>query len=210
MLIRVLVNGALLLGTANSQVITSQYDNARTGAYLHELRLTPKNVNPKQFGKVGELRVDGDVYAQPLYLPTVDIPGKGVHDTLYVATAADSVYAFDANGEPATPLWSVTFTKPSAGITAVSSEDIDCHFLKPDVAIISTPVIDVTTNTIYVLARTKERDHAGVARFWQRLHALDTRTGKEKFGGPVAINASVSGPKSLFGLIQGSVEFSPF
>ena len=56
------------------QVVTSQYDNARTGANLHEAILTPKNVNANQFGKRFTLHVDGDVYAQPLYLPAVQTP----------------------------------------------------------------------------------------------------------------------------------------
>ncbi len=200
---------ALLPYHGKGQVETSQYDNARTGAYLQEHALTPKNVNARQFGKIGVLPADGEVYAQPLYVPAVNIPGKGVHDVLYVATASDSVYAFDATGHTTIPLWSVSFANPLAGIAPVSSDDLDCHFIRPDVGVVATPVIDVATNTIYVLARTKERDHAGVVRFWQRLHALDTRSGREKLGGPIVISGSVNGSSSLFGLIQNKVEFSP-
>ena len=64
---------------APAQVTTSQYNNMRTGATLHENALTPTNVNPKQFGKLGAFKVDGAVYAQPLFLPSVEIPGKGTH-----------------------------------------------------------------------------------------------------------------------------------
>ncbi len=78
------------------KVITSQYDNARTGANLHETRLTPQNVNVQQLGKIFTLHVDGEVYAQPLFVSGVEIPGKGRHDVLFVATEHDSVYAFDA------------------------------------------------------------------------------------------------------------------
>ena len=197
-----------LLGAGTAQVTTSQYNNARTGANLQETVLTPQNVNPQTFGKIGELPVDGDVYAQPLYLPAVDIPGKGVHPVLYVATAGNNVYAFDVSGPPFTSLWHMSFTNPSAGITSVSSEDVDCNFIRPQVGITATPVIDSDTNTLYVLARTKERGLTGTAKFWQRLHALDTRTGAEKFGGPVTIQASIDGPKSLFGLIRERVEFN--
>ena len=93
---------------------TSQVDNARTGAYLNETVLTPQNVNPQQFGKLFTLKVDGDVYAQPLFLAGVDIPGKGRHDVLFVATEHDSVYAFDAYGNPSTPLWQVSLLKDDA------------------------------------------------------------------------------------------------
>jgi hypothetical protein len=58
------------------RVITSQYDNARTGANLNETKLTPRNVNVQHFGKIFTLHVDGDVYAQPLFLGGVEIPGK--------------------------------------------------------------------------------------------------------------------------------------
>ena len=76
------------------KVITSQYDNARTGANLQETRLTPHNVNVQQLGKIFTLHVDGEVYAQPLFVSGVEIPGKGRHDVLLVVTGHYSVYAF--------------------------------------------------------------------------------------------------------------------
>ena len=94
-----------LIPCAAAQVSTSQYDNARTSANVHETVLTPQNVNSRQFGKIFSFRVDGDIYAQPLYVPGVEIPGKGVHNVLFVATEHDSVYAFDADTAGDTPLW---------------------------------------------------------------------------------------------------------
>lgn len=58
-----------LINACAAQVPTSQVDNARTGAYLKEIALTPHNVNPQQFGKLFSLKVDGDIYAQPLFVP---------------------------------------------------------------------------------------------------------------------------------------------
>jgi hypothetical protein len=186
---------SLLAASLDAQITTSQYDNARTGANTHETVLNPRNVDVNRFGRVFRLPVDGDIYAQPLYLPKLAIPGKGTHNVVFVATEHDSVYAFDAAGVPREPLWKVNFTDVAKGITTVSMESVHCPFLNPEVGITSTPVIDAPSGTLYVLVRTKE-----AGRFWQRLHALDVRTGHEKFGGPMVIRASVeSRVKSLFG-----------
>src|SRR3982751_4706502 len=105
------------LPPAQVLVTTAQYDNSRTGANVGETVLTPRNVNPARFGKLFTVPVDGDIYAQPLYVPRLEIPGKGVHDVLFVATEHNSVYAFDAGLQPAAPLWRVSFLGP--GISAV-------------------------------------------------------------------------------------------
>ena len=139
------------------QVTTSQYDNSRTGATLHEKILNPRNVNARQFGKVGAFKVDGAVYAQPLYLPGVEVPGKGTHDVIFIATEHDSVYAFDANHPEDAPLWQVSFLDKARGVTTLSEDDAQCPFIRPEIGITSTPVIDIQTGTLYVLARTKIR-----------------------------------------------------
>lgn len=172
---------------ANSQMTTAQYDNARTGAYLNEKTLTPENVNPQRFGKLFTLKVDGDIYAQPLWLANVPIPGRGRHDVVLVATEHDSVYAFDAYGTPSTPLWHVSFLKD--GVTTVPARDVSCPFTQPEVGITSTPVIDTRAGTLYVLARTKRANLPAGKQYRQELHALDIRSGMERSGGPVEIEA---------------------
>jgi hypothetical protein len=191
-----------------AQVFTAQYNNARTGANLNEKILTPANVNVTQFGKLFTFKVDGDVYAQPLYLPNVEIPGKGKHNVLFIATENDSVYAFDADGTSTAPLWHVSFANSSKSITPLSERDARCFFITPQVGITSTPVIDLKSGTLYVLARTKEGK--GILQsddFKQRLHALAITTGAEKFGGPVEIKASVAGKGS--GQSGGRIDFDP-
>jgi len=187
------------------RVITSQYDNARTGANLNETKLTPRNVNVQHFGKIFTLHVDGDVYAQPLFLGGVEIPGKGRHDVLFIATEHDSVYAFDAYGNPSTPLWQASFLKD--GLTTVPALDASCPFISPEIGITSTPVIDPDTGTLYVLARTRDGSGFFVNVYAQRLHALAVTTGVEKFGGPVEIRASMSG--SGTGSSSGKLSFNP-
>jgi hypothetical protein len=193
---------------APGQVTTAQYDNARTGANTRETILTPKNVNARQFGKQFVLHVDGDVYAQPLYLPQLQIPGKGVHSVIFIATEHNSVYAFDAAGQPSAPLWQRSFLDAKAGVKTVPANDVLCPFIAPEIGITSTPVIDPASGTIYVLARTRE-DHGWYKpdEYVQKLHALDAATGAEKFGGPVTTQATVPGKGD--GSSGGKVNFDP-
>ncbi len=187
---------------AQVQVTTQHNDNSRTGQNLQETLLTPANVNSSQFGKLFSVAVDGYVYAQPLYLPNVSIPAKGVHNVVYVATEHDSVYALDADNNMA-PLWQVSFINPAQGITTVSTQDVNCYDgVVPEIGITATPVIDPATNTLYVVAETKEN-----GSFFHRLHALDLQTGAEKFGGPVTISGSVPGHGS--GSVGGILTFNP-
>jgi hypothetical protein len=192
---------------ATAQILTAQYDTARTGAILTETKLTPSNVNAGHFGKLFSLKVDGDVYAQPLFLPRVEIPGKGVHNVIFVATEHDSVYAFDADA-PADPLWRVNFLNTATGVSTVRARDVGCPFIAPEIGITPTPAIDLESGTLYVLARTKESGGALSAdRYVQKLHALAITTGVEKFGGPVEIKASVKGRGA--GASNGTVAFDP-
>ena len=100
--------------------IRDSYDTARTGQNTGETVLNPTNVNSTTFGKLFTLTVDGYVYAQPLYVPALAIPGNGTHNVLYVATEHDGLYAFDA--DTGSQLWYVTFL--INGATTVSTADV--------------------------------------------------------------------------------------
>jgi len=183
-------------------VTTYHYDNLRTGQNLNETTLTTANVNQAKFGKLGELMVDGKVDAQPLYLSNVVITGVGTKNVLYVATEHGSVYAFDADnvsGTAAKPLWRIS-TQLSG---EVSSDDRGCSQVTPEIGITSTPVIDRTRGAIYVVSVSKD---AG-GNYFHRIHALDFTSGKELFGGPTTITATVSGNGA--GSSGGIVTFDP-
>src|SRR6266404_684475 len=187
-------------------IATAQYDNARTGANLLETILTPQNVNAAQFVRIAFLPVDGDVYAQPLYIPRLEIPNKGLRNVLFIATEKDSIYTFDADTLSTEPLWQVSFVDAKKNISPVSARDVSCPFLDPDIGITSTPVIDLPSKTLYALARTRETENGNWV-FRHKLHALDIATGAEKFGGPVTIRGTYQGEKSL--LSKGLTEFDP-
>jgi hypothetical protein len=175
---------------ASGLAVVSTYhnDNARTGQNLVETVLAPQNVNAAQFGKLYSFPVDGYVYAQPLYIPQVAVPGNGLHKVIIVATQHDSVYAFDSNSPSPGPLWKVNFLDPDAGITTIPPADVNASDILPEIGITSTPVIDVASNTVYVVAATKEN-----GAYYHRLHALDLASGAEKFGGPRIIQATYPG-----------------
>lgn len=165
-------------------------DPGITGQNLNETVLNPLNVNTTQFGKLLSYALDGQSFSQPLYVSNVPIPNQGKHNLVFAATEHDSVYAFDADTQAT--LWTVNFTNPAAGVTTVPAIDLatslDPSPIQPEIGITGTPVIDGSSGTLFVVAMTKEN-----GAYVHRLHALDITTGKEKFGGPVVIQASVQG-----------------
>jgi len=178
-------------------VLTQHNDNSRTGANLNETALNTSNVSAGQFGKLFTRAVDGQTYAQPLYVPGVNMGSRGIHNVVFVATERNNVYAFDADDpNAAAPLWQVNLGPPVAVRFIDETVDINEY-----IGITSTPVIDPLTRTLYCVAKTKEG-----GKYPQRLHALDITTGQEKFGGPVVIDGSVPGVGD--GAKNGTVAFN--
>ena len=190
-------------------VLTWRYDNTHQGQNTQETVLTTTNVNTNTFGKLFSQTVDGQVYAQPLYVANLTINGA-THNVIFIADEHDSVYAFDADsngGTNSAPLWQASMISTAhgaaAGATTVPYTDVqsgtgDIH---PEIGITATPVIDLTTNTLFVLAKSKENGN-----YYQRLHALNILTGNEQSGSPVALSASVPGTGS--GSSGGTLAFS--
>jgi len=172
--------------TGKIDVLTYHYDNLRDGVDPDETILTPQNVNSNSFGKLFSVPVDGDVYAQPLYVSDLLMPDGKIHDVMFVVTEHDSLYAIDANN--GTILWQDSFIDPNNGIVPVPSADTRTEDITPEVGITGTPVIDATTSTIYFVSNVKNTNNDTYAQY---LDAIDLVTGKEKFNGPELISASV-------------------
>jgi len=208
---------ASLGARAQEAVWTYHYDNQRTGLNTNETVLTPANVNSNTFGKLFSYPVDGYVYAEPLYLPGVNIQGRGAHNVLLICTEHDTVYAFDADsaGGSGGLLWS-TNLGPSA-VTTIPGVYTNRNFgtrysndayidIEPEVGITGTPVIDTISGTLYVDAFTGVVG-GGVTNYYHTLHALNITNGTEQPGSPVQVTASV--PGTGVDSVAGRVTFNP-
>jgi len=168
-----------IVTSAQVAVTTYQDDNYRSGTNTHETVLTPSNVNPAQFGRKAVFNVRGFVYAQPLYVPNVNINGVR-HNVLYVVTEHDQVYAFDVNSGQ--QLWMKNLLisiGPLLQVSPVSSSDVGCNDLVPEIGITATPVIDVANNEMFLIAKTKETNLVQhTTNFFQTLYAVDIRNGQ--------------------------------
>ena len=196
---------------AQINITTQRYDNARTGANLNETVLNTSNVNSTQFGKLYSYVVDGSVQASPLYVSNLAIPGGGSRNVLFVVTMNDVVYALDADSNATNGgiLWKADYRNPGAGVGPIPIVDIvhdNTLNIVGNVGIESTPIIDLSSKTMYLVARTKEVS-GGTTNYVARLHALDITTGAEKFGGPVIIQGSV--PGTGFGSSGTVLTFDP-
>jgi hypothetical protein len=180
-------------------VTTYHNDPSRDGVNAQEYALTTTNVASATFGKLFSCTVDGAVYAQPLWVANVNFSGTK-HNVVLVATQHDSLYAFDADTNPCAQLWHTNLidsghggtsgeapvpSGPTGNLVGQGAGDIT-----PEVGVTGTPVIDPSTNTLYVVSKSVI---VSGPTFFQRLHAIDLATGNEKFGGPSAISATFPG-----------------
>ena len=194
-------------------VLTYHNNLSRDGTNIHEFALTTSNVNTATFGKLFSCQADGAIYAQPLWVPNLTVAGAS-HNVIIVATQHESLYAFDADATPCTTLWHVNLVDSahggSSGETSVPSGGAGALVgsgygdISPEVGITGTPVIDPTSNTIYVVSKSVNAS----TQFFQRLHAIDLTTGAERVA-PHSIDSSISVPGTGAGSIAGRVAFDP-
>jgi hypothetical protein len=167
-----------------TSVLTYHYDSVNSGVNSTETVLNPSNVNYTTFSKLYSTAVDGAVYAQPLYVPSVVVTGgpqAGTHNLVIVATQHDSLYAIDSNS--GVVVWQTTFVAsglPGATtITSVPSGDVGTSDTAPEIGICGTPVIDPATNRLYVAAKTKQilNGNTTLPNYVYTLYAVDITNG---------------------------------
>jgi hypothetical protein len=185
----------LALALLTSPVLQAQvsiteegFEPSRNAANLHETILNTSNVNVSSFGLLMSLPVDGEIYAQPLVVSGISINGK-TRNAVYVTTMNDTVYCFDADA--GTPLWNVHLGTP---IPTPSGN------VNGTLGIESTPYINLSTQTMYLVTNTLEQ---GAATY--RIHELDITTGAERISS-VVIGGAVQG--SGTGSSGGSITFN--
>lgn len=191
------------MNTQHASVLTQHNDNTRAGLNNRETALTTSNVNTSQFGRLFDLTVDDDVYAEPLVYGNLSISG-GAHNVVFIATVNNTVYAYDAdNGNL---YWKANYTQP--GMAPPNTSQMNSPWCNPyygfnfHIGITGTPVIDSAAKTIYFVAKSFQG-----SSFYQYLHAVDITSGAEKAGSPVQITGSVAG--SGDGSISNVVSFDP-
>jgi len=177
-------------------VVTNRYDNQRSGSNTHESTLSAASVKSGKFGLLFSRAVDGQQYAQPLYLSALGLADGSTKSVVFAATMHNSVYAFDASGGTTAPLWSINLG-PSG-----PTNGFGCTDTIGEVGITSTPVIDPAAGILYAVSKGVEN-----GAWVQRIHALDLKTGRERPGSPMVIAATVNGTGA--GSVGGRVSFDP-
>lgn len=161
--ILVLINASGVPAAAQVSVTTYHYDNYHTGWNSNETVLTPSNVGASSFGLLQKVTLDDQVDGQPLVVPGVAITAgtyQGTtHDVVYVATENNTVYAVDVHT-------GAILLNPNFGSPVPSP--LGCNNNGPNVGVNSTPVIDPTSNTLYVMVYTQQNGKQSY-----HLHALD-------------------------------------
>ena len=186
-------------------VLTYHNDLSRDGANQQEYALTTSNVATATFGRLFSCQVDGAIYAQPLWIPRVSV-GGAIHNVVLVATMHDTVYLLDADGSSATPPQCVTFWSKQllpVGETWGSYADVGSSDIFPDIGILGTPVVDSSSNVVYLVAKSKTISGGA---YQQRLYALNLADGSEH-AAHVSIDNSITVPGTCDG--GSTVAFNP-
>jgi len=190
----VTVSASITIGVTDLPGVFTWHNNLnRDGSNPQEYALTPALVSTATFGKLFTCTTDAAAYAQPLWVAHVSIGGVQ-HNVVYIETEHDTIYAFDADTSPCVTIKSQSLLGTNE--TWLSTSDVNTSDISPSIGIVGTPVIDPSTNTLYVVAKSKATSGTN---YIQRLHALSLTDLSEKANSPVTI---ATGGTGSFALIQ--------
>jgi hypothetical protein len=161
-------------GDSGSEVLTERSNNSRTGSINSPGLNQSVFKTPGAWGPLPTLQVQGTVYAQPLYVEQITMASDHrPHNAVFVATAQNNIYAFDADNFAS--LWS----KPLGGNDQSKiprPTQPNCNDLSgPEgIGIEATPVIDRTLGRMFVSYRLGNENPTKAE---QRLAAIDLSSG---------------------------------
>jgi hypothetical protein len=216
MLVVVVASLVSTVVSAQVNVTTRSYDNRRSGANQNETVLTLSNVASK-FGKLHAVTLDGEVYAQPLYVSNVTVNG-GTHNVVYVATMNNNIYAID--GDNAAILWKTRLGNPIVTSEVQNDNEPNIDPTSPT-GILSTPVIDVASNALFFV-HGNETKSGTTSTYGFNLEEIDIRTGNRlhstvpitgsyqtaDLSAPLVFDAQVQNQRSSLALANGNVYFA--
>jgi len=171
----------LLSGCPESAVSVLQHHNTadRRGVYVIP-RLTKAAAATLVLDSTFAPRVDGNVYAQPLY-----VAGTGGDDRVLVVTETNQVSAFRAaDGSVA---WQRTLAPPMDG------GFLPCGNISP-LGITGTPIVDLPSRTLFLDAMTDAGGHTAA----HVIYALSIDDGSTRPGWPIEANAAIADGRTHF------------
>ncbi len=202
-------SASVTVGVTDLTGVTTYHNNlSRDGTNTQEYALTTSNVTSSTFGKLFSCTIDSPAYTQPLWVRNLTI-GGGTHNVVFVASSRDTVYAFDADKSPCVTYWQISLL--GSNETYLNNGDVNTDDIHSDIGIVGTPVIDLSTQTLYVVSKSKDSGTSCTpsASCHQRLHALNLADHAEKFGGPYSLTSSITVAGTGDGSSNGQVPFDP-
>ncbi len=167
-----LFSGVLFNNAAAVSITQRAGNNFRTAANNQEFILNKSNVNADQFGLLRTYDFNAKVETQPLVIEN----GAGADDLVIITTMKNEVIGINARSND-------TLYKVKLG-PEISSQDMDMWKHTPTWGISATPILDPTTNTLFVAAWLRKNNDNRFRDYW--VFALNPTNGSQK-AAPVRI-----------------------
>jgi hypothetical protein len=189
--------------SAADPVLTRSYDNGRNGVNTNETKLTPGLVASNGLKKFKSVKITDDdrVEAQPLFVPGLKIKNKK-HNVVFVASMGNHVFAFDADapenqdllwvspelGKPYNPIVKTDVNPINQDPNHHRETNVDLYGINEHWGILSTPVIDLDANQMYLTNWTEGSDPRNPVLL---LHRIRLGDGSE-IGQPQVLHGSLT------------------